>query len=141
LEGKQWVFVSLQAADLAEMPEWEISFGEAFPLELAQLSPETRIPGVLIFSPRALPIAGWMSGLELAFLKFDTNLGDRLILETGVTESWILANIKNLQTLAEAKGFEEAKQKANGVHFLGVQSDPQAESFAGFWLLQEVNLS
>ncbi|WP_143874467.1 Tab2 family RNA-binding protein, partial [Nostoc linckia] len=43
-------------------------------------------------------------------------------------------------TLAEAKGFEEAQQKANGVHFLGVQSNPQAESFAGFWLLQEVSL-
>jgi hypothetical protein len=140
LEGKQWAFVTLQVADLAEMSEWEIGFGEAFPLELAQLSPETRIPGVLIFSPRALPIAGWMSGLELAFLKFDTTEGERLVLETGATESWILANIKNPQTLAEAKSYEDAKQKANGVHFIGVQSDPEAQSFAGFWLLQEVNL-
>ncbi|MFN6559142.1 MAG: Tab2/Atab2 family RNA-binding protein [Nostoc sp. ChiSLP01] len=140
LEAQQWVFVSLPAGDLAEMPEWEIGFGEAFPLELAQVSPETRIPGVLFFSPRALPLAGWMSGLELAFLKVDTSQETRLLLETGVTESWIVANIKKPQTLAEAKGFEEAKQKANGVHFLGVQSNPQAESFAGFWLLQEVNL-
>jgi hypothetical protein len=140
LEGKQWVFVSLTAGDFAEMPEWEIGFGEAFPLEVAQVSKETIIPGVLIFSPRALPLAGWMSGLDLAFLKFDTSIGERLILETGVNESWILANIKNAKTLAEAKGFEDAKQKANGVHFIGVQSDPQAESFAGLWLLQEVNL-
>jgi hypothetical protein len=140
LEGKQWVFVSLTAGDFAEMPEWEIGFGEAFPLEVAQVSKETIIPGILIFSPRALPLAGWMSGLDLAFLKFDTSIGERLILETGVNESWILANIKNAQTLAEAKGFEDAKQKANGVHFIGVQSDPQAESFAGLWLLQEVNL-
>jgi hypothetical protein len=51
-----------------------------------------------------------------------------------------VANIKKPQVLAEAKGFEEAKQKANGVHFIGIQSDPKAESFAGFWLLQEVNL-
>ncbi len=140
LEGQQWVFVSLTAEDLAQMSEWEIGFGEAFPLELAQVSPETRIPGVLIFSSRALPLAGWMSGLELAFLKVDTNQETKLLLETGVTESWIVANIKKAQTLAEAKGFEAAKQKANGVHFLGIQSDPQAESFAGFWLLQEVNL-
>ncbi|BAZ00757.1 hypothetical protein NIES37_47530 [Tolypothrix tenuis PCC 7101] len=140
LEGKKWVFVSLEAADLMDMPEWEIGFGEAFPLELARVSPQTRIPGILIFSPRALPIAGWMSGLDLAYLRFDTSVGTRLLLETGVTESWILANIKSPQTLAEAKGFEEAKQQANGVHFIGVQSDPQAESFAGFWLLQEVNL-
>ncbi|MEH1902809.1 Tab2/Atab2 family RNA-binding protein [Nostoc sp.] len=140
LEGQQWVFVTLDAADLAEMPEWEIGFGEAFPLELAQVSPEARIPGILIFSPRALPLAGWMSGLELAFLRFDSSEEARLLLETGVTESWIVANIKKPQILAEAKGFEEAKQKANGVHFIGIQSDPKAESFAGFWLLQEVNL-
>ncbi|MCC5618189.1 Tab2/Atab2 family RNA-binding protein [Nostoc sp. CHAB 5836] len=94
LEGQQWVFVTLDATDLAEMPEWEIGFGEAFPLELAQVSPEARIPGILIFSPRALPLAGWMSGLELAFLRFDTSEEARLLLETGVTESWIVANIK-----------------------------------------------
>lgn len=46
LEGKQWNFVTLQASDFADMPDWEIGFGEAFPLELAQLSPETRIPGI-----------------------------------------------------------------------------------------------
>jgi len=140
LEGQQWVFVTLDAADLAQMPEWEIGFGEAFPLELAQVSPKARIPGILIFSSRALPLAGWMSGLELAFLRFDTSEEPRLLLETGVTESWIVANIKKPQILAEAKGFEEAKQKANGVHFIGIQSDPKSESFAGFWLLQEVNL-
>ncbi|MEH1817165.1 MAG: Tab2/Atab2 family RNA-binding protein [Nostoc sp.] len=140
LEGQQWVFVTLDAADFADMPEWEIGFGEAFPLELAKVSPEARIPGILIFSSRALPLAGWMSGLELAFLRFDASEEARLLLETGVTESWIVANIKKPQILAEAKGFEAAKQKANGVHFIGVQSDPKAESFAGFWLLQEVNL-
>ena len=140
LEGQQWIFVTLTGADFAEMDEWEIAFGESFPIELANLSPESRIPGVLIFSPRALPLAGWMSGLELAWLRLDTSKGTRLVLETGATESWILANMKNPQTIAEAKAFEQAKQKANGVHFIGVQSDRQAESFAGFWLLQEVNL-
>lgn len=140
LEGKQWAFVTLEAGDLAEMPEWEIGFGESFPLELAQLSSEARIPGILIFSPRALPLAGWMSGLEMAYLHFDTKQGDRLILETGATESWIVANIRTPQLLAEAKGFAQAKEKANGVHFIGVQSDPQSQTFAGFWLLQEVNL-
>ncbi|MBI1240674.1 Tab2/Atab2 family RNA-binding protein [Umezakia ovalisporum] len=141
LEGQQWVFVSLQAAEFADMPHWEIGFGEAFPLELANISPETPIPGVLIFSPRALPIAGWMSGLELASLNFDTKQGQRLVLETGATESWILANIKNPQTLAQAQDYEQAKQKANGVHFIGVQSDAQADSFTGFWLLKDLNFA
>ncbi len=141
LEGQQWGFVTLSAADFNDMPEWNIDFGEAFPLEMAKLSPEIKIPGVLIFSQRALPLAGWMSGLELAWLKFNSSpQGSRLLLETGATESWILANLGNPKIQAEASRFEEAKQKANGVHFLGVQSDPNSESFAGFWLLQEVNL-
>lgn len=141
LEGQKWVFVTLSAADFNDMPEWDIDFGEAFPLEMGGVSPDIKIPGVLIFSQRALPLAGWMSGLELAWLKFDSGpQGSRLLLATGATESWILSNLSDPKIEAEASRFEEAKQKANGVHFLGVQSDPNSESFAGFWLLQQVNL-
>ena len=138
LEGDQLQFVTLSGADFADMPEWNIDFGEAFPLDLAGISPETKIPGVLIFSNRALPVAGWMSGLELAWLRFDNSKQGRLLLETGATESWILANIKNPQMQIEANNFEKAKNKANGVHFIGIQSDPNSESFAGFWLLKQI---
>ena len=140
LEGQKWQFVSLSAQELEDIPEWDISFGESFPLGMVKVPPETPIPGILIFSPRALPLAGWMSGLELAWLRFDKNQGGRLVLETGASESWILANLKNPQVLAAAKDFESAKQNAHGVHFIAVQSDPQAESFGGFWLLCEVKL-
>lgn len=139
LIGQQWAFVSLEASAFAEMHEWDIGFGEAFPLEMIGLTPQTKIPGVIIYSPRAVPLAGWMSGIELAFLKFSDRPLPRLLLETGASDSWIMGNIKP-QTLTEAQSFEEAKQKASGVHFLAVQSDPQTESFAGFWLLQEINL-
>lgn len=139
LTGQQWAFVNLEASAFAEMHEWDIGFSEAFPLELSGITPETIVPGLLIFSQRALPLAGWLSGLELAFLRVDTS-NSTLLLETGATDSWILANLKKPQTLEEAKAFETAKQKANKVHFLAVQSSPQAESFAGFWLLQELNL-
>jgi len=33
------------------------------PLQMLSLTPETKVPGVLIFSLRAVPLAGWMSGL------------------------------------------------------------------------------
>lgn len=138
LEGEQLGFVTLKAGDFTDMPEWNIDFGEAFPLELANIEAETKIPGVLVFSNRALPIAAWMSGLELAWLKFDNSKQGRLLLETGATESWILANIKNPQMQIEANNFEKAKNKANGVHFIGIQSDPNSESFAGFWLLKQI---
>jgi predicted CoA-binding protein len=133
----RWAFVNLEASAFAEMPEWEISFGESFPLSLAEIEPDLKIPGFIIFSPRAIALAAWMSGLEMGYLQLE--LGDRskLRLETGASDSWILANLTNQQTLNEAKSFAEAKTKVNNVHFLAIQSNPEAESFAGFWLLKE----
>jgi hypothetical protein len=138
LQYDKWAFVTLEAAAFEEMSEWEIGFSEAFPLAMMELAPDTPIPGIIIFSSRATPLAGWMSGLELAFVRFDKEQTPRLLLETGASDSWILATLKNPQTLAEANGFESAKERASGVHFLAVQSSPNSESFAGFWLLQEL---
>ena len=135
--GDKWAFVTLEAAAFADMAEWDIAFGEAFPLSLAGITPEMKIPGLIIFSSRALPLAGWMSGLELAYIKFKDREQPILLLETGSSDSWILANLPDSQTLAEAKGFEATKERANQVHFLAVQSSDESESFAGFWVLKE----
>ena len=140
LLGQQWAFVNLEASTFADLPEWPIDFGESFPLVMADVEPNARIPGVIIFSPRALPLAGWMSGLELGYLKAKLEAPARLLLETGATESWILADITSSEIAAEAANFESAKQKANQVHFLAVQTDPQSKTFAGFWLLRQVEL-
>lgn len=140
LIGQKWVVVSLTGADLAQMSQWEIGFGEAFPLALGAIAPDTIIPGIVIYSPRAVPLAGWMSGLEIAALKVDIATPPRLILETGASDSWLLANLSNPQTIQTAQEFEQAKQTANQVHFLAVQSSPESEVFAGFWLLQAINL-
>jgi hypothetical protein len=137
LEGQQWTFVTLEASAFAEMDEWEIDFGEAFSVAMMGLNPETRVPGMIIYSSRATPLAGWLSGLELAFVRFDEQT-KTLLLETGASDSWILANIKDAQTIAEAQGFELAKEQAEMVHFIAVQSSPTSEAFAGFWLLQEL---
>lgn len=138
LQGQKWAVVSLEAEAFADMNEWEIDFGEAFPLSMMGLAPDTRIPGIIIYSDRAKPLAAWMSGLELAFVRFESGLTPRLLLETGDSDSWLLASIKESQTLKEVKGFESAKEKAEQVHFLAVQSSPTSEVFAGFWLLQEL---
>lgn len=139
LIGQQWAIVTLEASAFDDMPDWQIDFSEAFPLSMTGVSPETPIPGILIFSPRALPLAGWLSGLELACVKY-TNPPARLLLETGASDSWILASLSNADLQAEAQRFEDTKQKANGVHFIAVQTDPNSEAFTGFWLLQELNL-
>jgi hypothetical protein len=141
LIGQGWMFATLEARAFEEMEQWEIAFGEVFPLSLMNLASEAQIPGLIIFSPRAIPLAGWMSGLELAFLKLESCSPVRLLLATGASDRWIIANLKDPQMVAEAQEFEAAKQQVQQVHFLAVQSDPQTESFAGFWLLQETNLS
>ena len=134
--GDKWAFVSLKAADFAEMNEWDIAFEESFALSLADITPDTKIPGLIIFSPRATALAAWMSGLEMGYLHLETSPRPQLLLETGLSDSWFLVDLINKATLTEAEGFERAKQQANGVHFLAVQSSSESESFAGFWLLK-----
>jgi hypothetical protein len=140
LVGERWAFVSLEATAFQEMSEWEIGFSEAFPVEMFGLQPDTSVPGLIIYSSRALPLAAWMSGLELAFLRFNPT-PPQLVLETGASDAWILANLPTADLQTEAKAFETAKQQAQQIHFVAVQSNPEAESFAGFWLMQELNLA
>lgn len=139
LRGDQWAFVSLAATDFADLPEWEVGFGESFPLSLLKLEPQQSVPGLLIYSNRALPLAAWMSGLELDHLKFDA-AAKQLVLETGGGDRWIMAPLAPA-LLAEAAAFETAKQAVQGVHFIGIQANPEAEAFTGFWLLQELDLA
>lgn len=136
-KGDKWAFVNLEAEAFTEMKDWDVSFSDAFPLSLAEIAPDTKIPGLIIYSPRAIPFAAWMSGLEMGWLKLETDALPRLLLETGVSDNWILVNLTNSQTVTEAKAFEKSKEQANGVHFLAVQSSSQSDSLAGFWLLKE----
>ncbi len=136
LIGQQWTFVSLPAADFDDMPEWDIDFGEGFPLSLAGVEADTPVPGIIIFSQRATALAAWMSGLELGSLNPQLGKTSRLLLETGTSDTWILENLNTPALVKEAEQFERAKQQANGVHFVAVQAGSEAESFAGFWLMQ-----
>jgi hypothetical protein len=140
LVGDGWSFVSLKFADLAEMNDWDITFRDGIPLELLNLDPDTAVPGLVIFSRRAVPLAGWMSGLEVASLFYDTNPVPRLLLETGLSDRWVVAPLGKAELQKEAADFEQAKQSAQQVHFLAVQTGPKEETFAGFWLLQTLDV-
>jgi hypothetical protein len=139
LMGDRWAFVTLPAGDFADMSDWAIDFGEAFSLDLFGLAPDTPIPGLIIYSARSLPLSAWMSGLELAYVEY-REAAAQLVLETGGIDAWILANLTTAPLKTEAQNFEAAKAKANQIHFLAVQSNPESESFAGLWLMQQVNL-
>jgi len=146
LMGQKWALVSLPTAAFDEMGEWDIDFGEAFPLALAELEAGTQVPGFIIYSNRATPLAAWMSGLEIAAVRaakeessnYVSKNSDtaRLLMDTGTIETWQLADLVGEETQAEGERFEDAKQAAKGVHFIAVQESPESESFAGFWLMQ-----
>jgi hypothetical protein len=138
LEGQKWQIVSLPAEAFDDFDEWPIDFGEAFPIRNAGIAPDTLVPGLIIYSPRATAIAAWMSGLELAAVSLEQEGTPQLVLETGVLDRWILAPLPTPELQAEIQRFETAKQAANNIHFIAVQVNPEVESFAGFWLLRDV---
>lgn len=148
LRGQKWAFANLGLAELEELAGVAVDFGEVFPPRLVGLTDERQIPGLVIFSERALALAAWMSGLDLAYVKLDLQptpaLGKRtphrLVLETGGDDRWILATFGDAKLLAEGQAFETAKTQSCQVHFLAVQSSAPTPEVAGFWLLQDIAL-
>ncbi|GIL44701.1 hypothetical protein Vafri_2222 [Volvox africanus] len=143
LRGEQWAFVQLPLGTLIQMlkkvHEGEI-FGGAFSLATAGLQDlpmDILIPGVVVFSRRALPLAAWTNGLEIATVKADVQRSC-LILETGVNQRWKYGSWRpNEDSIGEAEGWEIAKEGVSGLHFLAVQPDPDSEELNGLWLLQD----
>jgi hypothetical protein len=98
------------------------------------------VPGLVIYSPRATAMAAWMSGLELAAVRFDTEGGPAIVLETGVLDRWTLTPLPLPELQLEATRFESDKALVGDVHFLALQESPDVEAFAGFWMLRDVSL-
>ena len=136
LIGEKWTFVNLAASQFADMGDWQIGFGESFPLEMFGITPEIEIPGLILYSSRSVPMAAWLSGLEVVAVQYQPAPKSTLLLETGASESWILARLDGT-TQAEAAQFEANKRQSQGVHFIAIQSTPESEEFAGFWLLYD----
>jgi hypothetical protein len=140
LRGQKWQFVSLEASMFAEMGDWSIAFGESFSLEAMGVGADAVVPGLVIYSPRATAMAAWMSGLELAAVRFDTEGGPAIVLETGVLDRWTLTPLPLPELQLEATRFESDKALVGDVHFLALQESPDVEAFAGFWMLRDVSL-
>ena len=135
LRGDAWDWATLEAGALAEAASWEIGFAGLLPLP-GSLGPETPVPGIRLFSrSRALAIAGWLAGLEPVRLEIDDN---RLILEAGLEDRWLLANLASEEAAAAAQAFATARDSAWGLQFIAVVASPTAERLEGFWLLRDL---
>lgn len=142
LQPERWAFVTLPLADLYEADSWPKAFGETLPLkELLPKPPsEAKAAGVILFSQRALPIAAWMTGVEPAYLKAFGGQNAGLVLESGSRDRQIVARFTTEALRKEGTAFEDRKLDLRGIHFLAVQTSPEAQEFAGLWLLQELDL-
>lgn len=140
LRGEQWAFVQLPLGSLRRMlrgVEQGEMFGAALPIASAAASvpDDALVPGVAVFSRRALPLAAWTNGLEIAGVTADVERSS-LVLETGVNQRWRYGGWRaSPQSADEARGWEASKREIGGLHFLAIQPDPDGEELSGLWLL------
>ena len=140
LVADRWAMVALQVQDLRQAARWPKEFGELFGMDWERLDPEAVVPGLLLVSNRARPLAAWMTGVEPVFLKAFGGEQAGLVLEAGASDRYVLARFSSDGMRQEGNQFEDRKLDVRGLHFIGIQSDPNDQSFAGFWMLREVDL-
>ena len=135
IRGDAWTFATLPIASLREANEWPIEFNGLIPIRTS-INDNIHIPGIRLFSKsRALGLAAWLGGLEPVKIIQEKN---QLILEAGQEERWLITDM-NLETAKFAKeSFSLAKEKADGLQFISVQSTPEKQYFSGFWMLKDL---
>ena len=136
VRGDAWSFALLPLGTLLEANEWPIEFSGLLPIkEKYDLS--IQIPGLRLFSKsRALALAGWLGGLEPVKLVIE---GNQLLLEAGQDDRWLVTDMTQEASKEAAKAFTNSRENAGGIQFLSIQTTPEEERFAGFWMLREMS--
>jgi len=136
LRGERYAFVSLPVSNFrsGEIDSSNVGVGRLFNLD-PSLPDDVMIQGMLIISRRAKPLAVWMAGLEVAFVKADLQKRN-VLLEVGIDVQFLMAKLDDDQR-KEAQAFEKGKESLNGIHFIAVQKTVEADEVEGFWLLRE----
>lgn len=90
----------------ASVDSSNIGFGNTFSVDTIDLPDSTPVPGLLITSKRAEPLAAWMSGTELASVSADLERGD-LSLEVGIDTQYMFARLWDLTQREEVRARRE----------------------------------
>ena len=135
VRGDAWSFALLPLGTLLEANEWPIEFSGLLPIkDIYDLS--IQIPGLRLFSQsRALALAGWLGGLEPVKLTVE---GNQLLLEAGQDDRWLVTDMSQAASKEAEQAFINSRQNAGGIQFVSVQTTPEEEKFAGFWMLRDV---
>jgi hypothetical protein len=145
LWGEEWRFTALPAGEIIEAfsdrPIPILSLPEyCFPLNLG-LPSNLPIPGIIIYGGKqSLKLAQWLQEVNPDSINYIiTTVGESggIILESGLTDRWILATFEDQEIAQSAQIFQQRKQEAKGLHFLLIQPDDSGITYSGFWLLKE----
>lgn len=100
-----------------------------------RLASDTPIPGMFMLSKRSYPLAAWLEGTEIAFVKAVMDEKE-VILECGISKMYKFADITS-DIKSDVREFEALKEKSQGVHFVAIKPDMESDEVEGFWLLRE----
>ena len=136
LRGDAWSFSSLELGMLREAKEWPMEFNALLPIKNS-LSDEVSISGLRLFSKtRALALSAWLNSLEPVILVVENN---QLLLESGQEDRWLVTDMSKDYAETVKINLSDAKEQADGLQFIAIQSSPEVENFTGFWMLKDIN--
>jgi hypothetical protein len=145
LLGEKWRFASIAARDLIEvfsdrpipildLPEFLL------PINLNIASTVT-IPGIIMYGGRrSMQIARWLQQakpISLNYIPTEAGKSGGLILESGLSDRWVVATFEDIEIAKAAEIYEQRKLDSKGLHFFSVQPDDSGMTYTGFWLLGE----
>ncbi|MCU0535964.1 MAG: Tab2/Atab2 family RNA-binding protein [Hydrococcus sp. Prado102] len=143
--GDEWRFVTLSAGDIidyfSDRPIPIIDMPESlYPINLG-IASSIAIPGTIIYGgKKSMILARWLQEAKPFSLNFiPTELGKSggLVLESGLSDRWIVATFEDEEVARSAQNYEQRKQASLGLHFLVVQPDDSGMTYSGFWLLKD----
>ena len=135
VQGDAWSWASLPADLLRDASDWPTSFSGLLPLP-AGLVIDQAVPGLRLFSnSRALAMAGWLGGLEPVRLLVD---GRQLVLEAGQDDRWLVSDLDAAAADAIAGDLARSKELGKGLQFIAIQTNPEEQAFAGFWMMRDI---
>ena len=135
VRGDGLSLASLPLGALCEAKDWPIQFRGLLPIEVNE-DMNIPIPGLRLFSNRrALALAAFLGGLEPVKLVIE---GRKLLLEAGQDDRWLVTDLDKESADAAAQNIQNSKEKAGGLQFISVQTTPEEQSFAGFWMLRDL---
>ncbi len=143
--GENWSFVSITSGEIINfiqdrpIPFLDIA-KSLLPINLG-IASDVAVPGIVIYGGRkSLIICRWLQEqkpVALNYIPTEVNVSGGLVLESGLTERWILNTFEDPLVAEAAKNYENNKEMSKGLHFLLIQPDDSGMTYTGFWLLKD----